>query len=95
MKFKELTNTDFYKKIINSLPGIFYLYELMDGEIYLKLWNNNHATYLEYETDELYNKIRVDFLPEEDFDKVSNAISRVFSHGTAQVISNLLTKTGK
>ena len=95
MKFKELTNTDFYKKIINSLPGIFYLYELIDGEIYLKLWNNNHATYLEYETDELYNKIRVDFLPEEEFDKVSNAISRVFSHGTAQVISNLLTKTGK
>jgi DNA-binding CsgD family transcriptional regulator len=43
----------------------------------------------------LYNKIRVDFLPEEEFDKVSNAISRVFSHGTAQVISNLLTKTGK
>ena len=36
------------EKIINSLPGIFYLYLVTNDDVILKKWNEKHATDLGY-----------------------------------------------
>jgi PAS domain S-box-containing protein len=40
----------FFDQLINSLPGIFYLY---DSDLHLQRWNRNHETLLGYSSDEI------------------------------------------
>lgn len=48
-----LQEKHFFDQLINSLPGIFYLY---DANLYLQRWNRNHETLLGYSAEEIRGK---------------------------------------
>jgi len=87
--------TIFFSKLLDSLPGIFYMYERIDNKIFLKRWNNNHVKALGYSDEELYNMDGSRFFSEKEFQRIEKKIARVFTKGMAQSSTVLITKSGK
>lgn len=85
----------FSDNLINSLPGIFYLYKLIGDSYKLVKWNKNHETVTGYSFSELKNKVTSDFFTEEEYPKIEDAIRRIFYEGSARVEGNLKLKSGK
>ncbi len=86
---------DINEKIINSLPGIFYLYHVTNDDIILKKWNEKHATNLGYTDKELLNMSASDFFRKEEFPKIKEAIMVVFERGWNDVYADAITKDKK
>jgi len=86
---------NFNNKLINSLPGIFYLYEVTEDDVVLKRWNQKHVTELEYPASELKNMSASVFYTKEEYQRVRKAIERVFETGLADIHSVLVTKSGR
>ena len=79
--------------IINSLPGIFYVYEKINNKYFLVLWNKNHETITGYSPKELLNMRALDFFNESEHESILNGINEVFQSGEAkQVFGNLKLK---
>jgi diguanylate cyclase (GGDEF)-like protein/PAS domain S-box-containing protein len=79
--------------IIDSLPGIFYLY---DREGHFLRWNRNFELITGYSQDEIRQLQPLDFFStQQEKDLVEQRILRAFTHGSASVEANLLTKGGK
>ena len=78
--------------IINSLPGVFYLFD-EDGK-YLR-WNKNHETIPGYNSEEMQLITPLQFIGEEDKETVKSKIETVFDKGYADVEAQFLTKTGE
>lgn len=85
VKEKELSDS-----IINSLPGIFYLYDL-NGK-FLR-WNINFETISGYSSSEIEDMHPLDFFSEEEKDLLSDKIAKVFEEGVAEVEACFFTKT--
>jgi PAS domain S-box-containing protein len=86
-KEKELSES-----IINSLPGIFYLFD--SAGQYL-LWNKNHETVPEYNTDEMKKMHPLNFFDDDDKQIVRERIEKVFTEGYAEVEAYFKTKSGR
>jgi len=80
-----MSSRRFSNKLIDSLPGIFYLYENIGGKFFLKKWNKNYETDLGYSSDKIYNIEPSYFFSEEEYEKAEKAIMEVFSSGSVQV----------
>lgn len=83
------------EKIINSLPGIFYLYLVTNDDVILKKWNEKHATDLGYTDKELLNMSASDFFRKEEFPRIKEAIKVVFERGWNDVYADAITKDKK
>jgi DNA-binding CsgD family transcriptional regulator len=93
---KNKQTTLFIDKILNSLPGIFYLYEKSGDTFLLKKWNKNHVTLLGYSDDELFNKRPEDFFDEENVTIIEKGLTDIFSSkGSVQVKADILTKSNQ
>jgi DNA-binding CsgD family transcriptional regulator len=93
---KNKQTTLFIDKILNSLPGIFYLYEKSGDIFLLKKWNKNHVTLLGYSDDELLNKRPEDFFDEENVTIIEKGLTDIFSSkGSVQVKADILTKSNQ
>ncbi|WP_109829518.1 PAS domain-containing sensor histidine kinase [Reichenbachiella versicolor] len=55
----------FSDKILDTIPGIFYLYEINDEHFSLRRWNQNFEKVYNLSQDELYGKEPFDFFPNE------------------------------
>ena len=89
---KILEEKNFSDGIINSLPGVFYLFD-SNGK-YLK-WNNNFEKITKYSTDEI-SKIKPDqFFLGKDKEKVKEAIRATFEKGQAVVEAEIVSKDGE
>jgi len=77
--------------IINSLPGIFYLQN--DRGEYLR-WNKNFETIMGYTSEEITHRSFKKLTVEEDQEKVTKAIEKVYSKGYAMVEARVTTKNG-
>ncbi|MDE3254268.1 MAG: PAS domain S-box protein, partial [Bacteroidota bacterium] len=75
--------------IINSLPGIFYLY---DESLHLLRWNNNFSTVSGYTSSELQQMSPLDFFEGQEKRLIQANIEKVFAQGKAEWEANLLTK---
>jgi PAS domain S-box-containing protein len=75
--------------IINSLPGIFYLY---DRGFKFNRWNKNFETVSGYTADEMNTLSPLDLFPDEQKSLLSERIDSVFKEGSAEVVADLLTK---
>ncbi len=95
MKFHNISDSEFAERIMNSLPGIFYLYEKVGDSVLLKNWNTNHVKDLGYSHEELLNMSGSEFFTEQEFKRVFKAIEKVFSKGTIQIQTKIVTKSGK
>jgi PAS domain S-box-containing protein len=75
--------------IINSLPGVFYLY---DREGNFLQWNRNFEIVSGYGTREVSTMHPLDFFHSNDRKLVESRINEVFTSGYADVIVDLYTK---
>lgn len=77
--------------IINSLPGIFYLFN-KEGE-YLR-WNDNLEEIANYTTEEIKKAHPLNFFHEDEQELLTEKIGNVFITGEDNVEADLLTKDG-
>ena len=82
----------FSKLILDSLPGIFYLYTYPEHQ--LTRWNRQHETLLGFSADELKGKLASDWHLPELKDAVLKATQNVMDKGESSVESNLIAKDG-
>jgi two-component system, cell cycle sensor histidine kinase and response regulator CckA len=82
----------FSKSIIESLPGIFYIYTY--PELRLISWNKQHESLLGYGIGEIEGRHITDWYLPEAKEAVLNAIEDVMTKGSASIETSLLTKDG-
>ncbi|MBP7529351.1 MAG: response regulator [Syntrophorhabdaceae bacterium] len=87
-----LREKTFSEMAINSLPGIFYLFE-QNGTI--RRWNSNFEQVTGYSPDEITRMTLMDFFSPEEQGSIAQAVNEVFSDGKAIFEENLLCKDGR
>jgi two-component system cell cycle sensor histidine kinase/response regulator CckA len=87
-----LLERDFSKAALDSLPGIFYLFD-RDGK-FLR-WNTNIEKITGYSAEEIGRMHPLDLFSGPDRELVRDRITEVFSRGTSDVEAELVTKSGK
>ena len=87
-----LQEQQFSKALLDSLPGIFYLYTYPEHR--LTLWNKQHETLLGYTAEEMNNRSAMDWHLPEARDAVMKATEEVMEKGQSSVESFLLAKDG-
>lgn len=81
----------FSEIIINSLPGIFYMYDI-HGKF--NFWNKNFETVTGYTSEEIKSLHPLDLFEGEEKELLLQRIELVFEQGSAEVEANLVTKDG-
>jgi PAS domain S-box-containing protein len=82
-----LQEKQFSDRLIDSLPGTFYVY---DAQFRLRRWNKNHETLTGYTAEELQGKWMGDFAAtEEEREQVLATARRVLEHGKVEVAEPL------
>jgi PAS domain S-box-containing protein len=82
----------FSDALINSLPGVFFVFDQMGHQI---RWNKNLEAVLGYSAEQIKSMRPLDFVTEEDKEGVRQAIAHVFAEGTTQVEARLSTIGGE
>src|SRR4029079_2517992 len=77
------------ESVINSMPGIFYLYD-QNGN-FLR-WNKNFETVSGYSASEIAGMHPLDFFCEDEKDLLKQKIAKVFEKGMADVEACFFTK---
>jgi PAS domain S-box-containing protein len=76
---------------INSLPGLFYVF---DEKRFIK-WNSEWNTITGYSDGELASMYGTDFFEGEDRSLIEERMLKVFQEGAADAEANLITKDGR
>jgi two-component system, cell cycle sensor histidine kinase and response regulator CckA len=84
-----LKEKNFSEALIDSLPGIFYLF---DDQGRFKRWNINFEEVSGYSRQEIAGMGPLDFFTDEDRTLVKKAIQTVFELGRSDVAADFLTK---
>jgi PAS domain S-box-containing protein len=84
IKEKEISDS-----IINSLPGIFYLFNI-SGK-FLR-WNNNFETISGYDAKEIGQMSPLDFFDADERSYIHDRIEKVFAEGLSDAEANFLSK---
>ncbi len=82
----------FSESLINSLPGIMYLFDEMGD---FKRWNKNFQLVTGFSAKEILNMNPLDIISSEDKEKVGNRIKDVFNEGRASIEAKIFTKDGQ
>lgn len=82
----------FSKSVLESLPGIFYLYSYPD--LRLVLWNKRHESLFGYESGEMKDRLATDWFLPETRDAVVNAIEEVMTLGQSSIEASMVSKDG-
>ena len=86
-KAKELTD-----KMIDSLPGVFYLFDKTGKYI---RWNRLKEKITEYTAEEMKQRHPVDFFEGTEKDLIRTCIEEAFITGKTEVEAHLVSKSGK
>jgi PAS domain S-box-containing protein len=82
----------FSDMVINSLPGVFYLFD--EKNLRFQRWNRNFETVTGYSSSELARMSPLELFDEQERVRVGQRIGEVFETGYATVEANFLTKSG-
>jgi len=82
----------FSESVINSLPGVFYLF---DEQGKFLLWNRNFENVSEYSASEIKNMAPLDFFPEDEKQFMLERIEQVFLVGHADAEAHFTSKSGR
>jgi len=82
---------DFADTVINSLPGVFYVFDVDGG--FLR-WNKNTETITGYSAAELKTMVPLDFFHEQDHAMITARIEEVFEKGISTTRANYQFKNG-
>ncbi|MFA5417667.1 MAG: PAS domain-containing protein [Bacteroidales bacterium] len=90
---KYLKEQLFNKTLLDSLPGIYYLYSYPD----LKMvgWNKQHETIFGYEADEMHGRSILDWLLSENRELIIKAIDSFNAQNQISIEAPLITKEGR
>jgi hypothetical protein len=77
--------------VLNSLPGIFYIF---DEAGHLVRWNRNLETVLGYSAEQIQNMHPLDFFQAEDVERVADALTHLFEHGSVALEADLRKTDG-
>jgi len=87
-----LREKEFADAAINSLPGVFYLF---DEEGRCLRWNTNLRDFSGYSDEEISGMRIGDFFVEEEMEGVGQAVQQVFETGEASVEARVVLKDGR
>ncbi|MBT8358523.1 MAG: PAS domain-containing protein, partial [Deltaproteobacteria bacterium] len=83
----------FSEKVLDSLPGMFYLYD-ENGK--LIRWNKNHETLTGFTAAELPKRKILDWFAGEDKKRITTEINEVFKTGNRrEVEADVIVKSGQ
>lgn len=88
-----LSEMEFSDTLINSMPGIFYLYRGADRKILR--WNKNLETVTGYSAEEISTLDPLSYFPEDEKPIVHERMLKCFAEGSADIEVNILSKTGR
>lgn len=83
---------DFSEAMINSLPGIFYLYD--DTGRFMR-WNKNFQRVSGYSAEEIAGMSPLDFFTGEEKRLIAERIQEVFTRGESSVEADFVSKDGR
>jgi len=83
----------FSKLVMDSLPGIFYLYTYPEHR--LVLWNKLYETILGYTAEEMKDHHVTDWQLPEVHAKIMEAVEEVMTKGQSSIESSLIAKNGR
>ncbi len=89
---KIILEKELSESIINSLPGIFYLYN--ESGKFLR-WNRNFEKISGYSTEEVSRMHPLDFFDVNEKGILKNKIDEVFSTGSSEIEAHFFTKKGE
>jgi PAS domain S-box-containing protein len=92
MENKIMLERQFSESLINSLPGVMYVFDQLGR---FKRWNRNFEIITGYSSDQIFNMNPIDFIASEDQERVRKTINIVFTKGKADVEARLSTKSGE
>ena len=81
----------FSDTLINSLPGVFYLF---DEQMKFRLWNKNFEKVTGYSSDELGELSPLDLFSQEESSQVAGRIGEAFRKGRSSVEADFISKNG-
>lgn len=90
-----LLNQGFVKTLIDSLPGVFYLYQVTKDDFKLIGWNNKFETAFGYSESELVNMSVKDFFSLKEFVRIEKGLKKVLEIGKWQIKAEVITKNRK
>ena len=89
-KVQELsTQNQFFELLINSLPGLFYLF---DSEFKVHRWNKNLETVTGYSAEEVQTRHVFDLFTGKDLGQIQKRIEETFIKGASETEAILKTK---
>lgn len=88
-QYEILKEKNLSDSIINSLPGVFYLYD-KDGKF--KRWNKNFEEVSGYSSEEVARMHPLDFFDQKDNKLLAEKINQVFTVGKAEVEADFVLK---
>lgn len=88
---KIVNERDFSRGLIDSLPGIFYLF---DDKGRMLQWNKTLEELSGYSTEKISTLHALDFIVERDREIVARKIEKVFLYGESSVEAHFKTKDG-
>jgi len=88
---KLLEEKRFNEALLESLPGVFYMFD-EDGNY--ERWNQNLLDKSGYTEDEIEQMHPSDLFDDQEYDEVEKEIKEVFKTGNSEVEASLLTKDG-
>ncbi len=87
-----LKEKKFSETIINTLPGLFYLFDETGKFL---LWNKNLETVSGYAKDDIATMNPLDFFTGDDRERINTAIKAAFQSGEVLIDTNFHTKDGQ
>ncbi|MBN1431821.1 MAG: PAS domain S-box protein [Methanomicrobiaceae archaeon] len=88
---KEKANVEY---IIDSLPGMFYMFYMFDETGRFVRWNKNMETLTGYSEEEVAKMRPLEFIDDNYKEQISDAIKTAFSEGYADQEAVIVTKDG-
>ncbi len=85
---------NFSDNLINSLPGLFFLYKQKGDQFFLTKCNYQHKNLLGFSMEELQNVNISMFFREQDLPSMKDAVTRVLKYGRESAEFNIKTKDG-
>ncbi|MFZ5569264.1 MAG: PocR ligand-binding domain-containing protein [Thermodesulfobacteriota bacterium] len=86
------TATRFSESLINSLPGVMYVFD-QSGKF--RRWNDNFEKVVGYSSAHIKTMKPLDFISPEDKDRVRDTMEKVFTEGSGDVEAGLVTSSGQ
>jgi len=85
---------EFSENLINSLPGLFFLYQRQKEGFVLKKWNRQHETLLGFSSQELQNAPMTTFVEKQSVPVLNASVTKVLERGKLSVELYLKDKNG-